>query len=70
MIALQDPGNLRFVNSSNQSRAEYAGRLEIILKGEWGTICSVGFGLDDAKLACMQLGYKTVVKYGTVGELG
>ena len=56
--------------NSSSTRAEYAGRLDIILEGEWGTICSVGFGQDDAQLACMQLGYKTVVSYGTVGELG
>ena len=47
-----------------------AGRLEIILEEEWGTICNVGFGQNDAQLACMQLGYRTVVNYGTVGELG
>ena len=56
--------------NSSSTHAEYAGRLDIILEGEWGTICSVGFSQDDAQLACMQLGYKTVVSYGTVGELG
>ena len=65
----QDPGNLRLVNGSN-SRADTAGRLEILLNGQWGTICNVGFNLDDAQLACMQLGYTTVVTYGTVGNLG
>ena len=56
--------------NSSSTLGDTAGRLEIILEEEWGTICSVGFGQDDAQLACMQLGYKTVVNYGTVGELG
>ena len=68
-VHMQNPGNLRLVNSSS-NYADTAGRLEIILQEEWGTICNVGFGQEDAQLACMQLGYKTVVNYGTVGDLG
>ena len=56
--------------NSSSTLGDTAGRLEIILEEEWGTICSIGFGQDDAQLACMQLGYKMVVNYGTVGELG
>ena len=47
-----------------------AGRLEIYLNGHWGTICNIGFGSDDATLACNQLGYRTYRHYGTVGRLG
>ena len=36
-----------------------AGRLEIYLDGHWGTICSIGFGAEEATLACNQLGYRT-----------
>ena len=73
LIKLQSPGNLRLVNGSTTvtlGELTAAGRLEINLQSEWGTICSVGFGEDDALLACMQLGYKNVVRYGTVGTLG
>lgn len=56
--------------NSSSTLGEYAGRLEIILEEEWGTICIVGFGQEDAQLACMQLGYRTVTNYGTVGDLG
>ena len=47
-----------------------AGRLEIYLNGEWGTICDDGFGHDEAILACNQLGYETYEEFGTVGSLG
>lgn len=51
-------------------RFSLAGHLEIYLNGHWGTVCSVGFGQEDAILACNQLGYGTYQQYGTVGELG
>lgn len=34
-----------------------AGRLEVFLNGEWGTICDNGFGSRSALVACRQLGY-------------
>ena len=61
-------GELRFVN--NTDAYSTAGRLEIYLNGQWGTICDDGFGSDDATLACKQFGYETYTRYGTVGQLG
>ena len=61
-------GELRFVNLTGTFPS--AGRLEIYLNGRWGTICDDGFGVDDAILACNQLGYETYLSYGTVGQLG
>lgn len=63
-----DEGALRFMNRTH--RFSSAGHLEIYLNGHWGTICSVGFGQEDATLACNQLGHGTYQQYGTVGELG
>ena len=60
-------GALRLVNDSSFYAS--AGRLEIYLNDEWGTICSNGFGAEDATLACNQLGYSSYQEYGTVGEL-
>ena len=57
IISEHDLGRLRFVNSSYIFSS--AGRLEIYLDGHWGTICSVGFGAEEATLACNQLGYRT-----------
>ena len=61
-------GDLRFVNETHQFTL--LGRLEIYIGGQWGTICSAGFGAEDAKLACSQLGFRTYFRYGSVEELG
>ncbi|XP_001200507.1 scavenger receptor cysteine-rich type 1 protein M130 isoform X1 [Strongylocentrotus purpuratus] len=45
-------GELRLVNGSNQ----LSGRLEIYQGNSWESICSVGFGVTEATVACRQLG--------------
>lgn len=32
------------------------GRLEVLINGQWGTVCSDGFGEQDAKVACRSMG--------------
>ena len=55
---------------SSTSTNAAAGRLEIYLQGEWGTVCERGFDSTEATVACRQLGYSTVLQYGSVGSLG
>ena len=47
------PGMIRLQggNYSNE------GRVEVYCNGQWGTICSTGFGYTDANTICKQLGY-------------
>ena len=55
-------GDLRLVNSFSTNMQ--AGRLEILLWGEWGTVCDDGFGLTEANVACRQLGFSGAFRHG------
>ena len=57
---------LRIVGGDNSN-----GRLEICYGGEWGTICDDNFGIDEANIACNQLGFMgawSAYTGGTYGE--
>lgn len=51
-------GKLRLVDKLNPT----GGRLEILLNGLWGTVCSYHFDREDADVACRQLGYSRAVQ--------
>ena len=51
-------GEIRLVDKTSPT----SGRLEILKDGLWGTVCSYHFGIDDANVACRQMGYSGVAQ--------
>ena len=49
--------SFRLMGESSESGT---GRVEILHNGEWGTICDDGWGKEDARVACRQLGFPDV----------
>ena len=62
-------GDLRLVDNSGRTGGS-SGRLEVYFSGQWGTVCQDNFGINNARVACRQLGFSTYTRYGTVGRLG
>jgi len=46
----------------------YNGRIEVMYNGEWGTICNMGWDLNDARAFCRQLGYVDAMATGLVSD--
>ena len=66
-------GDVRLVNIDPFSFSKekgLSGRLEIFRNFHWDSVCSGGFDLYEADLACAQLGYLYAEQVATVIYLG
>ena len=46
-------GAVRLVSGTTTNQ----GRVEVCVGQTWGTVCGYGFGTNDARVVCRQLGY-------------
>ncbi|XP_004749584.1 lysyl oxidase homolog 4 isoform X1 [Mustela putorius furo] len=61
------PAKLRLVGPG--SRPE-RGRLEVLHQGQWGTVCDDDFALQEATVACRQLGFETALTWAHSANYG
>ncbi|XP_022081551.1 deleted in malignant brain tumors 1 protein-like isoform X2 [Acanthaster planci] len=61
-----NPDILRLVGAASSNE----GRLEIFLNGEWGTVCDDSWDIEDARVACRQLGFRDAIEATQGGSFG
>ena len=63
---LKSPIPIRLVDGSHSEE----GRVEVNVKGEWGTINYRYWDIRDANVVCRMLGYKFAIRAGRASSLG
>ena len=62
-------GQLRLVGGVETSNT-LSGRVEVLINGEWGTVCDDGWDINDANVACRELGYSYALSYQCCSSYG
>ena len=63
--AAQSYGEVRLVQGESAQPGYTKGRLEVYIDEEWGSVCDDYFDLDDANVACRQLGWEGAYEWVT-----
>ena len=59
---------MRLSNVVLNSDGTVSGRVEIYVRGQWGTVCEDSWDINDARVVCRQLGYSHAINTSSIGQ--
>ena len=68
MIISHIIGKVRLGNDVLNSDGTVSGRVEVYVRGQWGTVCDDDWNINDARVVCRQLGYSYAINTISRGQ--